>query len=73
MFGDFQDVFRDVTLMANSFNLRRGRLAMRCVPETRCSEELQMRAAPNAHRVAVLYVRKASKQATKVEVAVISA
>ena len=28
MFGDFQDVFRDVTLMANSFNLRRGGLSM---------------------------------------------
>ena len=28
MFGDFQDVYRDVTLMANSFNLRRGGLSM---------------------------------------------
>ena len=28
MFGDFQDVFRDVTLMANSFNLCRGGLSM---------------------------------------------
>ena len=27
-FRDFQDVFRDVTLMANSFNLRRGGLSM---------------------------------------------
>ena len=28
MFGDFQDVFRDVILLANSFNLRRGGLSM---------------------------------------------
>ena len=38
-----QDIYRDVTLMANSFNLRRGRLSM-CPGDT-CSEELQMRAA----------------------------
>ena len=63
-FGDFQDVYRDVTLMANSFNLRRGGLSMCPGEETRCSEELQMRAAPNAHRLALLY---REKQASKLQ------
>ena len=67
-FGAFQDVYRDVTLMANSFNLRRGGLSM-CPGDT-CSEELQMRAAPSAHRLALLYAREASKQVTKAGVAV---
>ena len=62
MFGDFQDVYRDVTLMANSFNLRRGGLSM-CPGDT-CSEELQMRAAPNAHRLALL---DSEKQASKLQ------
>ena len=62
MFGDFQDVYRDVTLMANSFNLRRGGLSM-CPGDT-CSEELQTRAAPNAHRLALLY---REKQASKLQ------
>ena len=48
--------------MANSFNLRRGGLSM-CPGDT-CSEELQMRAAPNAHRLALLY---SEKQASKLQ------
>ena len=49
--------------MANSFNLRRGGLSM-CPGDT-CSEELQMRAAPRAHRLALLYAR--AKQASKLQ------
>ena len=43
MFGDFQDVYRDVTLMANSFNLRRGGLLM-CPGDT-----VLRRAADESH------------------------
>ena len=62
MFGDFQDVFRGVTLMANSFNLRRGGLSM-CPGDTvlwRAADESR----PNAHRLALLY---REKQASKLQ------
>ena len=41
MFRDFQDFFIDVTLMANSFNLRRGGLSM-CPASKQASAQKQM-------------------------------
>ena len=71
MFGDFQDVFRDVTLMANSFNLRRGGLSMdpgdtvlwRAADESRAERS----------QASSFIQLEASKQVTKAGVAVISA
>ena len=48
------------------FYLRRGELPG-------CPLRLQRGVTPNAHRLALLYAREASKQATKAGVAVISA
>ena len=61
MFGDFQDVYRDVTLMANSFNLHRGGLSM-CPGDT-----VLRRAADESHperSQASPFIHGRSKQAS---------
>ena len=60
-FGDFQDFFRDVTLMANSFNLRRGGLS-------RCPGDTVLRRAADESRAkrsqVSPFIRGRSKQAS---------
>ena len=70
MFGDFQDVYRDVTLMANSFNLSRGGLSM-------CPGDTVLRRAADESRAersqASSFIQwEASKQVTKADMAVSS-
>ena len=69
MFGDFQDVYRDVTLMANSFNLRRGGLSM-CPGDTVLRRAADESRAARSQASPFICAREASKQVTKADVAV---
>ena len=69
MFGDFQDLFIDVTLMANSFNLRWGRLSM-CPGDTVLRRAADESRAARSQASPFICACEASKQVTKADVAV---